>query len=794
VLKDSGWSVVTLGITDVQAPASVAESLDQETLSSLSKGSEINLSGVFGFAPGKGKAVIALVELDRHEKYGLQLKTIKGQAVREEIPSDVDAIARYLARSVDGIGEKLAARIVKKFGKDTFRVLDEAPEQLKTVPGVPSVTDTKLEVIVNSWNADSMQRRLSSLLAPHGIGEAVANRIHVRHGAKSLEIVKANPYALTDIPGLGFKTVDLVARAGGIPEESPNRLMGAIEYVLSDVVTNSGETSITESALVEKAGELTSPAYAVRIRQLADRMVSARLLVSRELETADGSKTRCLTSTKLAAQERAIAKDLVRLSLSGTPATSFAADILERAKVAGAALKDAGQAQAVVNVFTDPVSVITGRPGCGKTTTTKTIVEVARSVGMKIVLCAPTGKAARRMTEAIGIKDLAAETVHATLGTWAQSKPDAENDPDSRSAPAKAEEGEGFRFNHNKFTPLEGDLFVVDEASMLDTSTAKGFLDAVPDGARVVFVGDSDQLPSVGAGNVLHDIMKSGNIPVSRLHKVHRTKEDSDIVKNAHAIINGDFRGINLKGDKDFRFTEADAGATADVLLETYAEMVERFGADEVQVLTARRGTSLGVIELNRALRAIANPVTPEKAAEPSLTVGGTEYRLGDRVIRTRTDRKLPSSTKELGARNGEVGVIVDIDPEAKTARIAFGDREVTHTREAMSDVELGYAITTHRSQGSEFAGLLMVVPRTHWFMLNRNLVYTGVTRARKEAHLIGDIACLKGAVGKLGSERLTGLAHEISTAFKASRAHAPDKPAAESPGEPSRRTVARFR
>ena len=684
-------------------------------------GPAFKLQGALTFEPEVGMRVSAVALPEDHPKWGRQYNS---ELILEELPVDRIGAVAYMSRVLDGVGKGTAGKIYDAFGESVYEVIQNEPRRLL---GIGGINEVKLKRVVDSWNEDAAVRNIWTFLGRHGVSGAVAARIYSRFGARSMQVAKETPYQLTTVEGVGFLAADRIAAECGIQSDSGARIAGALEYAL-EYAAQQGNTSKPVTEMVAEVQRLTGLDGQDKV-DLIEAIISDRVeqghLVAR---TLDGKV--CLAPASLAESESAIAQSIKRLVESGGADEGLAA----KARAKAERLNDADQADAVANVFACPVSVITGRPGCGKTTVIKVITEVAKEAGLTVVMAAPTGKAARRMTEATGE---AAATVHSVL---------------------RPEQGGGMdSFQHDANNPLTGDIFVIDEGSMMDTPITRAYLDAIPSGARVVKVGDFEQLPSVGVGNVLRDIIASGKVPVARLQTIHRTALNSDIVVNAHRVIKGETSAVDLKGKKDFKFFSAiEDQAIQDATLKRYLEMVQKYGVDGVQVLCARRGTGVGVDAMNALIRPAINPASPEK---PELEHRGQVFRLGDRVMRT-------SNSKNLAVSNGEVGVINWLDPDAKRMKVNFGDREVVHEGKELIALQLAYATTIHKSQGSEYAGVITLVPGTHKFMLNRNLIYTAMTRGKKESDIVGDPAVLRSAIAKLGSKRCTGLAEEVRAAF----------------------------
>lgn len=686
-----------------------------------STGPAFKLQGALTFEPEVGKRVSAVALPEDHPKWGRQYNS---ELILEEIPVDRIGAVAYMSRVLDGVGKAAAGKIYDAFGESVYEVIQNEPHRLL---GIGGIAESKLKRIVDSWKEDVAVRSIWTFLGRHGVSGAVAARIYSRFGARSMQVAKETPYQLTTVDGVDFLTADRIAAECGVQCDSGARIVGALEYAL-EYAEQQGHTSKPANEVVAEVMKLTG-------LEGQDKVGFVEAIIASQVEeghliarTLDGKV--CLTSEFLAESESMIAQNVKRLVEAGGADEALAA----KARAKAEHLNDPDQADAVANVFENPVSVITGRPGCGKTTVIKVITEVAKEAGLTVVMAAPTGKAARRMTEATGE---AAGTVHSLL------RPELGGALDS--------------FQHDADDPLMGDVFVIDESSMMDTAITRAYLDAIPSGSRVVLVGDFEQLPSVGAGNVLRDIIASGKLPVARLQTIHRTALNSDIVVNAHRVIKGEMSAVDLKGQKDFKFFSViDDRAILDATLKRYVEMVQKYGIDGVQVLCARRGTTVGVNAMNALIRPVVNPPNTEK---PELEHRGQVFRLGDRVMRT-------SNNKNLAVSNGEVGVISWLDPEAKRIKVNFGDRAVVHEGKELLALQLAYATTIHKSQGSEYAGVITVVPSSHKFMLNRNLIYTAMTRGKKESDIVGDPVALRAAIAKLGAKRCTGLGEEIRAAF----------------------------
>jgi exodeoxyribonuclease V alpha subunit len=688
-----------------------------------SDGKSFKLEGIAAMAVEVGQQVSAWASVEMHPRYGEQFKT---DLIDEVLPVERRAAIAYLARTLEGVDAKLAERMFDKFGARIYEVLTNESELLLQVHGV---NDTKLVAIDESWEERSVVRSLWTHLAHYdGVNPGVISKIYARFGDRAMDVVRLRPYEIAKIQGVGLELADKIAMANGTPSDSGARIVGAIGHILEQA-GQQGHTSATVTGMVAdvaKTLQFTTAGLVDKIRSVVDVLVERGELVLRQLDGED-----CLTVKGAAAVERDIAQRLFELASAGSPDQELA----DRARERAAGLKDEGQSNAVANAFLNQVSVLTGGPGCGKTTVTKVIADVAKEAGLHVVMCAPTGKAAARTTEATGF---ASNTIHSLLGY-------------------KPNESGGMELDYHRGNPLKGDFFITDESSMMDTVVTKMFLDALPDGARLLIVGDDNQLPSVQPGNTLSDVIYSNTVCVSELKNPHRAALDSDITVNAYRIIAGDVEGVDLKGKKDFQFISAIEDAeVVKASVAQYVEMVKKHGIENTQLLVSRWETATGVHALNDALRQVMNPPAGSK---PFVEVMGKQLRLGDRVIRT-------SNNKQLKVTNGEVGTITSVDAVNKSVVVSFSDREVVHDREQLAAIDLAYAITAHKSQGSEYAGVVLVMPRSQKFMLNRNLFYTALTRGKKDVRLVGSTDAVRAAVSRLGSVRRTGLKAELARVF----------------------------
>ena len=660
-------------------------------------------------------------------RYGLQF--VVGY-VQDTIPTTEPALEKYLGSGqLKGIGPVSARAIVERWGLDAIRILDHTPERLAEIPGL---TGSKVQAIAEAWKTKREIYGVVSFLGLHGVGESLALKVKDALGVTNLESkIRQNPYLLTEIEGIGFKKADAVALSLGFPGNSPQRLAAALIHVLRENIAKNGHTAIPVAHWQDEAvAQLARPR--AEIHQMCQRLVDAKQIILRTLRTV-GSDGRiveqpCVSPRRDALAERHVATHLKRLMQGHDPVTIDQQGIVSRIVNDPVRRLDPSQKEAGFAVFGAPVSVLTGGPGTGKTTTLRTIVAAAKELEWTVVLAAPTGRAAKRMEEAIGMSSM---TMHRQLGF----------------AP-----GEGFRKNES--SPMAGNLFVVDEGSMVDTAMMSAWLRAIPTGATVLFVGDADQLPSVGPGDVLRDLISSGSIPVSRLNRVHRQAEGSGIAWNAAQVLAG--KSPDLRGDPwrdDFAFVKTeDSLATRQQLVEIIEGLL-RQGVPhaDIQVLCPQRTQDCGTEALNELLRGLLNANRPdaEKLSE-GLCVG-------ERLMQVKNNY-------ELEVFNGDMGVVTRIHDDGALDLQMEDGRTVKFPKTALRDLQLGYAITVHKSQGGERPVIVMPISRGHGFSLNRSLLYTAITRGKQRVVLIGDGATAAMAARKKSQlVRTTGLLHEMN-------------------------------
>lgn len=696
--------------------------------------------------PHVGQRLTFTGRFTQHAKYGRQFQFTEA---KEEIPASEAGLIAYLSsRLIKGMGPDLAERVVKTFGTDTIRILDEEPQRLAEVRGIGP---KNLETITASWKENRSLSDLMQFLQPHGVSAAYGVRIYKEYGADAIHMVRENPYRLAmDIRGIGFLTADAIADKLGVSRDSPLRMQAAVLYLLQKA-SESGDVFLPREVLVQRTvQELKVPEDGVRaaIEALAaEERVVVDTVALRPEEGHTRTEDRAVYLSTYYRCEDKTAYYLERL-LQMPANVSF--------KKMDAQVQDAlkqqehrlarSQEQAVRMAAKSKVMVLTGGPGTGKTTIIKAIITLFESVTRRIALAAPTGRAAKRMSEATGHE---AKTLHRLL----------EYNPQDN------------RFRRNEEEPLACDLLIVDEASMMDTLIFYFLMKAVPTGCVVILVGDVFQLPSVGPGSVLADIIASGKVPVCELSEIFRQEKTSEIVTGAHCINNGVVPPLvsPWERDTDFYFMDVqDTDEGMDSIIRLICrEIPQRFGLDprtQVQLITPMHKGLAGTMNLNAALQQTLNPQTQAQGrdgrpsrARAEVKRGDVTYRCGDRVMQIRNNY-----TKEVF--NGDVGTIAAIEPESRTVRVIFeDDRAVDYEASEMDELVLAYAISIHKSQGSEYPAVVIPLFMQHYIMLQRNLVYTAVTRGKKLVVLAGERRALERAVGNADvKRRYTRLAYRL--------------------------------
>ncbi len=685
----------------------------------LADGVEVTIVGALAHLH-EGQRVRVTGQWANDARFGRQFKV---ETLLVEEPRTLAGLEKYLASSVEGIGPETARRIVESFGMETLQVLDGHPERLTEVAGVGPKTR---ERILASWSRGAAGRELLVTLGSFGLGPAVCRRVVEKFGKDAATVVARSPYRLTEVRGIGFRTADQVARAGGIDRADPERIRAAVDFCLEEG-EDEGSCFLPEGVLLARLERLDVPRGPAG--EELERMAGFGRIVRHRALLEEARPIYRVATDRLEGQ---VARALLA-RVGAAPAVR--AVELERVE-AGVGLElNMDQRAAVTTALEHGFAVVTGGPGTGKTTIMRVLMAAARARGETWACGGPTGRAARRLSDSAGQE---AKTLHRLLEFSMQTM--------------------GFTRNSEK--PLEVDGVLVDEASMLDLKLVGALLDALPERARLVLVGDVDQLPSVGAGQVLRDILESGAVPVARLREVYRQAADSGIVRNAHRVNAGE-EPVSSEREEGSRrdffvVSRDDAEEARATLLQVVQERLPRLGFDplqDVQVLTPMHGGPLGTQALNQALAAALNPTGP------TVTWGSKTFRLKDRVLQTRNDY-------DLEVFNGDVGRIVAIDGGAAT--VDFEGRLVTLHAEALDALEHAWAISIHKSQGSEYPAVIVVMHTAHFVMLRRNLLYTALTRAKRFACIVGSTRALRtAAVRSGGDERHTGLADRLRRAVR---------------------------
>ncbi|MEE4542077.1 ATP-dependent RecD-like DNA helicase [Streptomyces sp. V4-01] len=675
-----------------------------------------------------------------HPQYGKQFTVENYTTV---LPATIQGIRRYLGSGlIKGIGPRIAERIVDHFGVDTLDVIEGEPKRLVEVPGLGP---KRTRLIAAAWEEQKAIKEVMVFLQSVGVSTSIAVRIYKNYGDASISVVKNQPYRLAaDVWGIGFLTADRIAQAVGIPHDSPERVMAGLQYALSQA-TDSGNCFLPQEQLISDAVKLLQVDTGLVIDCLG-RLAQEEGVVREELPSPDGAEpVRAVYLVPFHRAEISLAGQLLRLLRGPEDRLPVFHDVdWDKALgwLAGATGADLApeQQQAVRLALTEKVAVLTGGPGCGKSFTVRSVVALAQARKAKVVLAAPTGRAAKRLAELTGAE---ASTVHRLL----ELKP-------------------GGDAAYDKDRPLDADLVVVDEASMLDLLLANKLVKAVPPGAHLLFVGDVDQLPSVGAGEVLRDLLAPGSpVPAVRLTRIFRQAQQSGVVTNAHRINSG-VPPVTQGLPDFFLFPEEDSEEAGRLTVDVVARRIPaKFGLDprrDVQVLAPMHRGPAGAGVLNGLLQQAVTPARPDL---PERRFGGRTFRVGDKVTQIRNNYDKGAN----GVFNGTVGVVTALDTVEQRLTVRTDeDEEIPYDFDELDELAHAYAVTIHRSQGSEYPAVVIPVTTGAWMMLQRNLLYTAVTRAKRLVVLVGSRRAIGQAVRTVSAgRRFTALDHRLSQGAK---------------------------
>lgn len=690
----------------------------------VSEETEITCVGIFQYL-NEGEAIRAKGVYKEHPSYGQQFSVSSYEIV---IPQDSLAMERYLGSgAIKGIGAALAARIVRHFGDDTLRIIETEPERLAEVKGI---SERKAREIAEQVEDKADMRKAMMFLQQYGISQTLGAKIYQQYKQDMYRILKENPYKMAeDISGVGFKIADEIAARIGIHTDSDYRIRSGLLYILL-LATAEGHAYLPKRVLLARAEKLLGVQADYMEKHVVDLAIDRKIVVKEIANDFTDEKEQIVYASQYYQIELHTAQMLHELNLKDTVDEEVIADKIRRIQKAEKIELDEMQQQAIVEAVKNGLLVITGGPGTGKTTTINGIIRYFEMEGLDIYLAAPTGRAAKRMTEATGYE---AKTIHRML--------ELTGAPEEKSG--------SIHFERNAQNPLEADVIIIDEMSMVDIFLMHALLSAVVAGTRLILVGDVNQLPSVGPGSVLKDIIASGEFPVVELVKIFRQASQSDIVVNAHKINQGVPVSLDNKSMDFFFLKRYDANVIISVVITLIQKKMPKFVDAEpydIQVLTPMRKGLLGVERLNIILQQYLNPPSKEKKEKEH---GKGLFREGDKVMQIKNNYQLEWEIRGLygipvekgvGVFNGDTGIIKEINTFAETITVEFDERRfVEYSFKQLEELELAYAITIHKAQGSEYPAVIIPLLAGPKMLMNRNLLYTAVTRARKCVTLVGD-------------------------------------------------------
>lgn len=685
---------------------------------------EITCMGIFQYL-NEGEAIRAKGVYKEHPSYGQQFSVSSYEIV---IPQDSLAMERYLGSgAIKGIGAALAARIVRHFGDDTLRIIETEPERLAEVKGI---SERKAREIAEQVEDKADMRKAMMFLQQYGISQTLGAKIYQQYKQDMYRILKENPYKMAeDISGVGFKIADEIAARIGIHTDSDYRIRSGLLYILL-LATAEGHVYLPKRVLLARAEKLLGVQADYMEKHIVDLAIDRKIVVKEITDDFTDEKEQVVYASQYYQIELHTAQMLHELNLKDTVDEEVIAEKIRRIQKAEKIELDEMQQQAIAEAVKNGLLVITGGPGTGKTTTINGIIRYFEMEGLDIYLAAPTGRAAKRMTEATGYE---AKTIHRML--------ELTGAPEEKSG--------SIYFERNAQNPLEADVIIIDEMSMVDIFLMHALLSAVVSGTRLILVGDVNQLPSVGPGSVLKDIIASGEFPVVELVKIFRQASQSDIVVNAHKINQGVPVSLDNKSMDFFFLKRYDANVIISVVITLIQKKMPKFVDAEpydIQVLTPMRKGLLGVERLNVILQQYLNPPSKEKKEKEH---GKGLFREGDKVMQIKNNYQLEWEIRGLygipvekgvGVFNGDTGIIKEINTFAETITVEFDERRfVEYSFKQLEELELAYAITIHKAQGSEYPAVIIPLLAGPKMLMNRNLLYTAVTRARKCVTLVGD-------------------------------------------------------
>ncbi len=703
---------------------------------------EVTCVGVLSYI-GEGEKLEAEGQYIAHPTYGEQFK-IETYVVKP--PEDEESVERYLGSgAIKGIGTALAARIVRHFHADTFRIIEEEPERLAEIKGI---SERKAREIAQQVYEKRDMRKAMIFLQQFGITTALAVKIFEKYGQRMYEVLQNNPYQLADdIHGVGFRIADEIARKAGVSADSEYRVKSAISYVLIQA-GNEGHIYLPKELVQSRTAQLLGVGLEDIEQYLMDLAVDRKIVVKQEKE-----QERVYSASSYYI-EMSTARMLCDLNITGEIDDQVILKKITAIEKQTEMYLDEMQKKAVIEAVRCGLLIITGGPGTGKTTTINTLISYFESEGLQILLAAPTGRAAKRMTEATGVE---AKTVHRLLEISGLSE----------------ESGAVGGFGRNAQNPLEADVIIIDEMSMVDAYLMHALLDAVTVGTRLIMVGDMNQLPSVGPGSVLKDMIQSGCIPVVSLTRIFRQAQESDIVVNAHKINRGEPVLLDNKSRDFFFLKRDDANIIISIVIQLVRDKMPRYvnaKMYDIQVLTPMRKGLLGVERLNKILQEYLNPPDRTKTEQEQ---NGILFREGDKVMQVKNNYQLEweirgrygiPMEKGLGIFNGDMGIIREINKQTERVTVEFDEqRMVEYPYSGLEELELAYAVTIHKSQGSEYPAVVIPLLSGPKMLMTRNLLYTAVTRAKQCVTLVGDpYAFSQMEANTVEQKRYTALADRI--------------------------------